>query len=286
MYVYKDTVSHVTFKHPYPGPLRVEVFRGAEKLFDSVNYLMPASNDGSNNIYDFVRLDWDDTRYAGRLRLHWSSGTGFDRDQWVDVITPIVPLDYIYTALTEAGAANNDPQLLDQQVKEMENSVRLIVENYTGQKFNLEHGTRSARGLSELTLLLDNSVTIDTISPPLAADLYSKFTHLNIKQAPPEEYRPGFDGVIRVPRDYYRNTLYTVTGTWGNEEVPAAVQEAAMILISEYSCNEVLYRDRYLQSISYGDSRFQFNDRAWAGTGNAKADQLLDPFKREGMILV
>jgi hypothetical protein len=276
MFVYVDTNAEVTFTHPHPGPLSADIYRGAVKVGTRSGY---PSVDGKFT----VPLAWQETDKPGILRIEWFDNNTFRKNQYVEVVTPIAPLSYIESVLTENGSVS---QNFNQQVKEMENTVRLIIEAYTGQNFSAVYGTKYAKGTVELSKVLSQSIQIDAISPPLTADLQQQFTYLNIKQAPPEGFTPGFDGVIRVPNDYYSNVRYTVTGLWGWLEVPAAVQEAALILIQELSCNESLYRDRYLQSVSYADNRFQFSPMAFAGTGNVKADQLLDSFKRGGMIIV
>lgn len=279
MYVYQDTNANITFKHPYTGAISAEIYRGST-LVDT----LAVGNKPFEEIT--IALTYKETQYSGQLRIEWHGDDGFHRTQFVDVVTPIAPLSYIESALTEAGAGETNPQAFAQKIAEMENTVRLIIEAYTGRSFTSYYGMKSARGVDGLTKLLDEASRIESISPPLTADLSGTYTYLNIKQAPPEEYStPTFDGVIRVPKDYYRNTQYTVTGFWG-QEPPAPVQEAALILVQELSCNETLYRDRYLQVVSYADSRFQFNSAAYRGTGNVKADQLLEPYKRGGMIIV
>jgi hypothetical protein len=299
MYVYKDTNAQIVFKHPHPGPLYVSVFRGSTQLYPPLGVpSFPLTPDdtvqtsfGGIKVYRGA-INYVITQYPGSLRVEWRDAdtreaSTFVKDQFIDVITPIAPLDYIESAVSESGAGDSNPNVFAQQVKDMENTVRLIIEAYTGRKFTSYTGTKYVQGVQGLSKLLDEATTIDSISPPPTADLMRSFTYLNIKQAPPEEFvGQAFDGVIRVPNDYYKNVRYTVTGTWGYADIPAAVQEAAMILIKELSCNETLYRDRYLQVVSYADNRFQFNSQAFSGTGNAKADQLLDPYKRGGMIMV
>lgn len=304
MYVYQDTNSEVAFKHAYlprtdfdPSVdlpvLYVDIFRGSVKIVENLGPVQGVGWSGSSStqsgnivtstpgVYTIV-LDYNDTQFAGQLRLNWhNADRTFDRDQLVDVVTPICDLSDLEAVLTDESTVTKT------SLAELENTIRQLIEAYTGTTFGVRYGTKVVRGVDDLSRLLDSSVRIDLIEPPLNVELRSKFTYLNIKQAPPEDLMDNyFDGVIRVPRDYYTNVTYTVTGSWGYAQVPAKVQEAALILAKEFSCNESLYRDRYLQVVQYGDNRFQFNPQAFAGTGNVKADQLLDEFKKEGMILV
>lgn len=93
--------------------------------------------------------------------------------------------------------------------------------------------------------------------------------------------RPG--GVIVAPgagrATAWRNDYpFQITGLWGYETIPEPVKEAARLLINDYACSEIMYRDRYLESIKSADWRLQFSSRAWQATGNVRADQLLSEF--------
>lgn len=94
--------------------------------------------------------------------------------------------------------------------------------------------------------------------------------------------RPG--GVITAPGTSGRATPwkddypFEITGDWGYKSVPAPVKEAAKLLVNDYACKEIAYRDRYLESIKASDWRLQYNSRAWESTGNVRADQLLSEF--------
>lgn len=94
--------------------------------------------------------------------------------------------------------------------------------------------------------------------------------------------RPG--GIIVAPGSSGRATAwkqdypFEITGDWGYKSVPAAVKEAARLLVNDYACSEAAYRDRYLESIKAADWRLQFSSRAWESTGNVRADQLLSEY--------
>lgn len=93
--------------------------------------------------------------------------------------------------------------------------------------------------------------------------------------------RPG--GVIVAPgtgsaTPWKNDYPFTITGDWGYKTVPAPVKEAARLLVNDYACQEIAYRDRYLESIKAADWRLQFSAQAWEYTGNVRADQLLSEF--------
>ncbi len=93
--------------------------------------------------------------------------------------------------------------------------------------------------------------------------------------------RPG--GVIVPPGTgqatvWKQDYPFQITGDWGYKTIPAAVKEAARLLVNDYACSEIAYRDRYLESIKAADWRLQFSTRAWEATGNVRADQLLSEY--------
>jgi hypothetical protein len=71
---------------------------------------------------------------------------------------------------------------------------------------------------------------------------------------------------------------FTITGTWGYDNIPTPVVEAAKLLVNDYACGDHVYRDRYLDSVNASDWQIQFNALAYLQTGNVRADQLLNDF--------
>lgn len=94
--------------------------------------------------------------------------------------------------------------------------------------------------------------------------------------------RPG--GITIAPNSSGKATAwkqdypFEIKGNWGYKTIPAAVKEAARLLVNDYACSEAAYRDRYLESIKAADWRLQYSSRSWESTGNVRADQLLDEY--------
>jgi hypothetical protein len=117
---------------------------------------------------------------------------------------------------------------------------------------------------------------------------------LTNKQSPPEElvqFETGSDGVIRVPRRFWerkdRGTHYVLTGAWGYDAVPDDIHEAAMLLANDYLAGDSEYRDRYLEILKIQQDSFTYHPGAFRGTGNARVDLLLGPYRRQnGMIIL
>jgi hypothetical protein len=291
MSVYRDTNASVVFEHPHPGPLTATVYRDGISL-TAFEDLTPT--DGKYT----VPLAWQQTAYDGTLSIVWTDTTDitFERTQEVEVVTPIASFSRLRTIFDDANVPSGD-------LADIEASVRVVIESYTGQKFGyFGKGSRNIRGTGAQRVLLDtrlnrltsiNGVLPNTVR--VGADGYSLIVSndvlLELREAPPEEFIPDDNGVIRVPAWYVKNfnasATYTVTGEWGYAAVPEDIQEAALLLANDYITGDSGYRDRYLEILKIQQDSFTYHPGAFRGTGNARADLLLGPYRRKtGMTLL
>jgi hypothetical protein len=290
MEIYRDTSGEATLEHPVTGPLTADIYRGDEVL--STN--LPVTS--SNGIHT-VQIDWHFTEYDDTLKIVWKK-TDFQRVTWVDVVTPIIPLSALDTLLD--GVSTEDQY-------DAERIVRRIIEVYTGQTFGKFRGTKEVMGNDSTQLALPTPLLSFT---DMSDDMFiyepSAFVirgdgwflggkpgaYWTIKDAPPEDVLDEFtSGVIYAPgvvpkRDFKYTSVYTITGDWGYESVPVAVVEAAKMLISDYACQDSSYRDKYLNSMKAADWRIEYTQAAYDGTGNLKADQLLNPYKLSNLVVI
>lgn len=117
---------------------------------------------------------------------------------------------------------------------------------------------------------------------------------LTVRESPPMEllqFAPSQDGTIRIPRRFYaqrdRGVQYSIYAELGYAEVPDGVQEAAILLANDYVTGDSGYRDRYLEILKIQQDSFTYHPGAFRGTGNARADLLLGPYRRQnGMIIL
>lgn len=294
MSVYRDTNASVTFEHPFAGPLVASVYRGGIKILES-DPISPTAGRFT------LPLTYRETQFDGQLQIEWagteSDDTLFLRTSSVDVITPLVPISRLQTLFTNTNWTPDE-------LKELENAVRVFIESYTGQSFGYEVGTYSIVGSGEKKIALPKRlikfVTIAGGPPGYFSVSNSGWylymgneNYLTIKQMPPEEFVDNttvVSGVIHVPDSYWRQfrsgATYTITGEWGYYTVPEDVQEAAMLLANDYACGDNLYRERYLKSMKAGDWTMIFDSAAYRGTGNVRADQLLESYRRQGMVII
>jgi hypothetical protein len=230
--------------------------------------------------------------HDGTVRVNWTfTAQTFGGTEPVvisdvyDVVTPILSRLEIFDIHPNATA---------DEVVRIEKAVRHIIQAHTGQRFGYRTADLSVGGDDGTALMLpERLISLSTVNgvdvdrhfdidadgyllrfypwgvPPVKADYFGLHQHVG--------------GVIHNPNGvklgvFKRNVKYTLSGTWGWEEVPAAVREAAKLLVNDYACASQSYRDRYLTSMTAADWRIQYHSGAFLKTGNVRADQLLSDY--------
>lgn len=289
MSVYRDTNTSVVFEHPHAGPLTATVYR--EGVVTPILTTTGLSSVGGKYT---LPLTYTSTSIDGKLTIIWTA-TGFERKQRVDVVTPIVALSRLRTLYEDGNPS-------DAELSKLENTVRVVIESYTGQSFGYFEGAKTFIGTGGNSILfsqrLNKLIAFDGGWPgtlKIAMGGWSLIVipeyMLGIKEAPPEEFLTIITtDVIRIPEWYVkrfnRGVTYTVTGEWGYDAVPEDVQEAAMLLANDFLCSESLYRDRYLDSIKIQQDTITYHPGAYRGTGNARADLLLERYIKPNLVII
>lgn len=290
MEIYRDTSSVATLEHPVTGPLTADIYRGDTVISEN----QTVTTTGTTHT---TPIDWNLTEYDDTLRVVWKK-TDFSRSTYVEVVTPIVPLSVLDSILEDVSTEDK---------YDAERVVRRVIEVYTGQDFGKHRGVKEITGNDSTQLAMPTpliqftSMSDDNFSyEPSGFIIRGGGWFLaqrpggwyTIKDAPPEEVLDQFNsGVIVAPGavrkyDFSYTSVYTIDGEWGYDSVPMGVVEAAKILISEYACQDSSYRDKYLTSMKSADWRIQFNQMAFDGTGNIKADQILEPYRLTNMVVI
>lgn len=236
-----------------------------------------------------VILNMADTQNEGELTVSWNfemDGVPVTKKDYFEIVTPI---------LTFREIREIHPNATDDEVTRIESAVRHIIQAHTGQTFGQFTGVKEVRGNDSRALALparlqslidvngyEGSPTYFAIDadgyvlkhyswgvPPVKADYYGLHQHTN--------------GVIHNPNhvkmgQFYTTNYYAVNGVWGWNGVPIQVKEAAKLLVNDYACGDIQYRDRYLTSMTAADWRIQFHSGAFLKTGNVRADQLLNEY--------
>jgi len=300
MEIYREQPEDIVFKLP-PESTRavVSVYRGVDKIGEDQIFEDLDENGFIKQVA--VNIPYKAVRYDGAVVVLINStvdGEVFQNRYNINVVTPVLSL------LDTAEIIGNGATL--EQARRVERSVRVIIETVTGQSFGLERAAYGIMGKDTERLQLPkrlvaykaisvSGVPITSIRYNVTGDGWYVETlapeWLEIKEAPPEDlWSYHTNGPIRVPA-WYKSVFtegrpYTIDGLWGWESVPMDVEEAARLLVNDYSCNQSAYRDRYLEIIKSSDWTLQYSEQAWEGTGNARADLILNQYKRPFLLIV
>lgn len=246
----------------------------------------------NNNTYSVTMpfLDSD-----GVAKLTWEflyNNVVYKSVEEINIATPYISERDLKSIFSEGS---------DEERKNVEAAVRHIINAYCGQSFGRAVKTVVVPGqgqdglrLPEHLLKVTNFSTLEAELDPRGLIIAGEGWYLKKKwleeigplynDAPywGVEGRPGgviyAPGATNRPTQWERDYPFTITGEWGYYSVPEPVKQAAKLLVNDYACMEIAWRDRYLESIKAADWRLQFNDNAWARTGNVRADQLLSDY--------
>lgn len=306
MELLRGTAPTVKFYGPTPDTNNVV----ADVTVNGVDSVVGApSYDVEENSWElqlpYLSSDVNDVEVTWNFTIDSVPEQSFDETISYEAVTPY---------LTKQEIKAIYPEATDQEVVDLEAGVRHIINGHTGQKFGFDkdktltvegHGERALRlperlvnltGFATLTAELDIRGVIvvsdgwylkkgwaGVLAPIENDSTYWSGWTVTSDAAPGE---PGYEqethgtviappGVHSAPTVWRDDYPFEITGDWGYESVPSPVKEAAKLLVNDYACSEVAYRDRYLQNIQAADWRLQFNANAWVSTGNVRADQLL-----------
>lgn len=212
----------------------------------------------------------------------------YSQTTFVEVVRPIIPIAKVREIL---GAGFDD-----HDVANVEQSVRYIIQAHTGQSFGKFAGAKRVYGRGDNFLRLpDRLLEFNSLNGSTTWANYASVDNngwsLSVKGyygIPP--VKADYNGIneftspvpITVPQRvapaFAAGAAYDIDGIWGWNYVPAQVEEAASLLIHDYSCADATYRDRFLTSMTAADWRIQFHASAFQDTGNVRANQLLEDY--------
>jgi hypothetical protein len=300
MEIYRNAIANVVLKVPvtavngtfevaaYEGNTLLHTFSTVTQIAGGYQVTLPFSLTQADKSFE---VRWKFNYVESSVTKAYSSTTK------IDVVTPYVTLEEIKAAIPEAAQSS------DAELTRLERRVRGVIDNFTGQSFGRYIGTRDIIGsgdeelkVQDRLVRLDNIVganiiySDDGVSSPGLYSTRGDGWYVGFSAPiPTGDY--VFENVIRDPDSIYKrgfrdNVVYTITGVWGWDDVPAEVKEAALSLCEDELCPQSEYRDRYLKSISGDGWRYEFNPNAYYGTGSVIADQLLEPFRRSTMTVI
>lgn len=222
---------------------------------------------------------------------------------YYSVVTPYVSISEAYTRLHFGREQGDENYVPWDHVKEAEKFARFMIENYTGEKFGKYPKTITAYGqdadalflgdrVISYSLLKENGkVVIDIANNINSFDFPIEITETNYSiriVANGYDISEGHkkDLVYPLRGSFYNGYRYELTGVFGWKFVPEKIQQAALMLMKDYFSKDQVWRTRYVNSISYGDTDMEFSKMAFRGTGNFYVDKLLDEFKSTNMAVI
>ena len=228
------------------------------------------------------------TQNVGPLAVDWSFSIGGQPVQKTDYFSVVVPLVDISDVRGELEVPVN---ITDSQIMRAERQVRRIVERTCGQQFSPTKETVLVKGSGATSIKLPKRlISIDNVTDPRTG---LQLVNFDIRNDGWNLIRTSYmynsptltvTGPIFDPYNYnYTLTWlsgheWSITGTWGWNYPPPAVQDATLVLIEQRLCPETIYRDNYFTSMKASDWRFDIGNGAFTGTGNVVSDQLLAPY--------
>lgn len=247
---------------------------------------------------DYLQVDRE-------IKAVWSysyQGNAMTSVTTYSVVTPYVPVSDIYTHLhigREEGDANYIPY---HEVQQAEKFARFMIENYTGMNFGKREASLSAYGqdadvlflgerIISLSSIKENNKTVIDILNNINVFGYQVVpteSGFSIRIVSDEDINEGGQKDIVYPMigSFYNGYRYEVRGVFGWRAVPEKVQAAALMLMKDYFGKDNIWRARYVNSVSFGDTDMQFSKLAFRGTGNFYVDKLLDEYKSTNMAVI
>ena len=248
-----------------------------------------------------------------KFKFVWSytvSSSAVSYTAYVNVITPYVD---VLQAADQLGISldSSDPNYKTYyQLQLAESYARKMIESYTTQDFYLYDDVEVVYGGNSDILTLPYK--INSIHKLYANDilLVNNLTNVNNWLYTPIVSETGFG--IRVDRTtlidnivytangmvppsindtytgdaFVANTRYRVAGRYGWPSVPVDVQQACTIIMGDYFSKDSTWKNKYIKNIQTFDWQFEYASNVYSGTGNVQADQLLEPYVVNRMIVI
>lgn len=247
--------------------------------------------------YRFVAAD-------GEITVKWDysvDGDVFTRTTKINVVTSLFNLSQLQAF---------NPHFADyteEQFAILEKFCRTLIESHTGQTFGFEYAAIPVFGQLRGTIYADRRILeAESISgihlPPMSYSLSdNRFAMSNIRgtwytnvgtypQVIPIEYVQDTGVIYDIKSDAYLRYKGSgdaiLVGWFGWEMVPDDITQAALLFAELVSCKEGSWRDRYLRAVRAADFRFDFDQRAWEGTGSASIDKILEKYIVSGIAII
>lgn len=252
-------------------------------------------------------LGTDITSVDRRLLVTWTyvldgNTTNFKQD--VVIATPYVSIGEIIDELG-LGAEPTDPNYFSYaKLRTAERLSRLMIENHTGRRFGRRLDSQVVYGNGSDTLIFFEAMTDFSKIYQDDVLIYDADTGYNAYGYNIELTETGQGVRITHISDYGLSVIppsarfdtphlgwadgsrFKIYATMGYEYIPLEVKQAAFLLVADNLYNDSLWRQKYVGKFDTGQMSVELRDTAFTGTGNLIADNLLDPFKIIGIVVI
>ena len=280
----------------------VQIYDGTTDVLLLAGQALPELDDEGHYAYSIM----DNHLMVDKvIKIVWTYSVNNNQMTSVDyynVVTPYTNISNAYTKLhfgREEGDENYVPFL---HMADAERFARFMIQNYTGVDFGKREGAVTAYGQDADVLFLGERVISFNSLKENGKTVIDTATGTNVFGYPIEVTETGFsirivssddineggkmDIVYPMKGSFYNGYRYELGGIFGWKSVPEKVQSAALMLMKDYFGKDNIWRARYVNSVSFGDTDMQFSKLAFRGTGNFYVDKLLDEFKTTNMAVI
>lgn len=260
-------------------------------LYDGTSLLDTITSISLGESVYSVTIPYQFTTFERSLQLQWSyavNSVNIVRNEFINVITPYLSIEYL-RSITDGS--------LD-DLKQLEQTVRNIVNNYCAQSFGNKNKSIGVLAQSEYQVRLPercwsvNSIysqfdsTNDLFSSGswILTDPYTLTTRSRYQLGEiyigdgvvlgSSQPYPYGDSQYFIPRSYILN----VTGNFGWETIPDDIIWSAKRLANNYLCNDDRYRVKQVQSVGSNTWTLQFNAGVYQSTGDIDVDHILSNY--------
>lgn len=255
----------------------------------------------------FFEVDSEFTGVDRTLKVEWSytlDGRQVNGFEFTVISTPYAEVGEIITELGLGSEPVDYNYFPHAKLRSAERMARLMINNYTGREFGQRLGAQIVYGNGSDTLIFaermsaftkieqDDEVIYDSdnninllgydivLTETGQAVRLAHSSELDVTEYPASAY-------ITPPKLKFNNgSRFKIYGTLGYPYIPLAVKQACFLLISDLLYNDALWRQKYVSEFDTGNMKVKLRDTAFTGTGNLLADDLLDPYKITGIVVI
>lgn len=242
------------------------------------------------------------------LKVKWdyviNSASTF-QTQYVQIVTPYALVSDIVDYYNIGPRPSDLNYHSEHDITTAEQIARLMVENYTGQKFGTRYDFQEQFGSgSDALELTERMLTIDKVyeNSQLVIDYtngYNVFGY-DVELTPTGKairikidnaygdvrYDNQVDPTILYYGSFRNHTRYKVVGQFGYNYVPQDIKLCTMLLCGDLLSNDAAWRTKYLNKINLAEVSFELAKGAFNGTGNVIVDSILDSYRNINMVVI